>query len=92
MGLEEKAEIITVEGQQVAFYIPMALVACTVSYWNEKGEGQDFYEKFQTASDTPMAKIRKSIQMFAELDSGLEAETPEEDSVDIEPIAPDTRA
>jgi len=92
MGLEEKAEIITVEGQQVALYIPMVLVTCTVSCWNEEGETQDFYVKFQTASDTPMAKIRKSIQMFAELDSGLETDVPYEEEVEIEPIALDIRA
>ena len=92
MGIEEKAEIITVEGQQVVLYIPMVLVTCTVSCWNEEGETQDFYVKFQTASDTPMAKIRKSIQMFAELDSGLETDVPYEEEVEIEPIALDTRA
>jgi len=92
MRLDERAEIITVEGQQVALYIPMVLVNCTVQCWNDEGETQDFYVKFQTASDTPMAKIQESIQTIAELDSGLEAGLPDEEDVEIEPIALDIRA
>jgi hypothetical protein len=92
MRLDERAEIITVEGQRVALYIPMVQVTCTVGCWNDEGETQDFYVKFQTASDTPMAKIQESIQTIAELDSGLEAGLPDEEDVEIEPIALDIRA
>jgi hypothetical protein len=92
MHLDERAEIVTVEGQQVALYIPMVQVTCTVQCWNDEGETQDFYVKFQTASDTPMAKIQESIQTIAELDSGLEAGLPDEEDVEIEPIALDIRA
>jgi hypothetical protein len=70
----------------------MVQVTCTVQCWNDEGETQDFYVKFQTASDTPMAKIQESIQTIAELDSGLEAGLPDEEDVEIEPIALDIRA
>ena len=92
MRLDWRAEIITVEGQQVALYIPMVQVTCTVECWNDEDETQDFHVKFETASDTPMANIQKSIQAIAELDSGLEAGLPDEEVVDIEPIALDIRA
>ena len=70
----------------------MVQVTCTVGCWNDEGETQDFYVKFQTASDTPMANIQESIQMFAELDSGLEAGLPDEEDIEIEPIALDIGA
>lgn len=92
VGLDKVAEIITVDGNQVALYKPMVQVTCTVGCWNDEGETQGFYVNFQTASDTPMASIQESIQMYAELDSGLEAGLPDEEDIEIEPIALDIGA
>ena len=70
----------------------MVQVTCTARVCTDEGNCQDFRVKFQTASDTPMANIQESIQMFAELDSGLEAGLPDEEDIEIEPIALDIRA
>ena len=90
--LDKVAEIITVDGNQVALYKPMVQVTCTVGCWNDEGETQGFYVNFQTASDTPMADILETIRCMAEWDSCLDVQELDEGDVDIEPIALDIGA
>ena len=92
VGLDKVAEIITVEGQQVALYKPMVQVTCTARVCTDEGNCQDFRVKFQTASDTSMADILETIRCMAEWDSCLDVQELDEGDVDIEPIALDIGA